>query len=401
MGEVYRARDTKLNRDVAIKVLPDAFASDAERLARFSREAQMLASLNHPNIAQIYGFEESDGVRALVMELVEGEDAVAADRAWPDPDRRSAPDRTTDRRGARSGARAGHHSSRSEARKHQGPADGTVKVLDFGLAKLMETTGSGLPDQRLTQSPTITTPAMTAAGVILGTAAYMAPEQARGTPVDKRADIWAFGCVVFEMLAGRRAFEGESISDVIASVLKTEPHWESLSSETPSALSRLIRRCLRKDPRRRLQAIGEARVQIEDLLGGSSHDERVVVTAASAPWWRRALPWGIAGLSLLVAVVMIVRSTLWRSGPPAPPLRLVLQLERMRRWPLAPETNTACHLTGRSSPSSRKELKNRPRSSICGDWRSSGRRRCREPTARRVRSFRRTVNGSVFLPAAN
>jgi serine/threonine protein kinase len=222
MGEVYRARDTKLGREVAVKILPELFAGDAERLARFSREAQVLASLNHPNIAAIYGIEDTDGVRALVLELVDGptladrlaRGAIPLDEALPI---------------ARQIADA------LECAHEQGivhrdlkPAnikvrdDGTVKVLDFGLAKFAEATVPAAVAS-LTQSPTITTPAMTAAGMILGTAAYMSPEQAKGRPADKRSDIWAFGCVVYEMLTGTRAFDGEDVGDTLAAILRSEP----------------------------------------------------------------------------------------------------------------------------------------------------------------------------------
>src|SRR5262245_53035030 len=226
MGEVYRARDTKLDRAVAIKILPEAFAADTERIARFEREAKTLASLNHVNIAHIHGLEESNGVRALVMELVEGEDlaqriargAIPADEALPI---------------------AKQIADALEAAHEQGiihrdlkPAnimvrrDGTVKVLDFGLAKAMEPTGLASTSGSL--SPTITTPAMTQAGVILGTAAYMSPEQARGKTVDRRADIWAFGCVLYEMLTGHRAFDGEGVSETLARVIEREPDWVRL-----------------------------------------------------------------------------------------------------------------------------------------------------------------------------
>src|SRR6266446_4818197 len=237
MGQVYRARDTKLNRDVAIKVLPEAFASDAERLARFTREAQTLASLNHPNIAHIHGLEESGGVRALVMELVEGEDlsqriargAIPLDEALPI---------------------AKQIAEALEAAHEQGiihrdlkPAnikvreDGTVKVLDFGLAKLLDPVGGGLQTgPSVTQSPTITTPAMTQAGIILGTAAYMSPEQVKGRPADKRSDIWAFGCVLYEMLTGKRAFAGEDVSDTLAFIITKEPDWSALPATTPSSI---------------------------------------------------------------------------------------------------------------------------------------------------------------------
>ncbi len=284
MGEVYRARDTRLNRDVAIKVLPDAFAFDTERLARFTREAQTLASLNHSNIAAIYGLEEGPTrvspaesgphIRALVMEFVEGEDlsqriargAIPLDEALPI---------------ARQIAEA------LEAAHEQGiihrdlkPAnikvrsDGTVKVLDFGLAKAMEAGGAGQAGgagrESLTMSPTITSPAMTQAGIILGTAAYMAPEQARGKSVDKRADIWAFGVVLCEMLTGRRAFDGDDLSITLAFVMTKDPDWAALPSATPPALQRLLRRCLEKEPRRRLRDIGEARLALTDGFGAES-----------------------------------------------------------------------------------------------------------------------------------
>jgi serine/threonine protein kinase len=258
MGQVYRATDTTLGRQVAIKILPDAFASDPERLARFEREAKTLASLNHSHIASIYGFEKSAGLHALVMELVEGEDlsqriargAIPLDEALPI---------------------AKQIAEALEAAHEQGiihrdlkPAnikvrvDGTVKVLDFGLAKAMEPTGVIL--HGVSRAPTITTPAMTQAGLILGTAAYMSPEQARGRVVDKRADIWAFGCVFYEMLTGRRVFDGEEVSDTLAFVLTKDPDWSGLPADTPAAILRLLRRCLVKDRINRLPDIGSARL---------------------------------------------------------------------------------------------------------------------------------------------
>src|SRR6188508_616915 len=207
MGEVYRARDKKLDRSVAIKILPEAFAADTERIARFQREARTLASLNHPNIAHVHGLEESSGVRALVMELVEGEDLAEriARGAIPVAEALTIAKQMAD------ALEAAHeqgiiHRDLKPANIKVRP-DGTVKVLDFGLAKAMEPTGIASPS--VSQSPTITTPAMTEAGIILGTAAYMSPEQARGKPVDKRADIWAFGCVLYEMLTGQRTFDGQ------------------------------------------------------------------------------------------------------------------------------------------------------------------------------------------------
>src|SRR6188474_3486038 len=217
MGEVYRGRDTTLGRDVAIKVLPDAFASDPERIARFLREAKTLASLNHPHIGAIYGLEESNGVKALVLELVEG--PTLADRISQGPislgEALPIAKQITEALEAAHEHGIIHRDLKPANIKLR--ADGTVKVLDFGLAKAMEPAGAMSPG--VSQSPTITTPAMTQAGTILGTAAYMSPEQARGKPADKRVDIWAFGCVVYEMLTGRRAFDGDDVATVLASVI--------------------------------------------------------------------------------------------------------------------------------------------------------------------------------------
>src|SRR5438067_3003370 len=241
MGRVYRATDTTLGRQVAIKILPDAFAADPERLARLEREAKTLASLNHPHIAAIYGFEKSAGMHALVMELVEGEDlsqriargAIPLDEALPIAKQiahalDAAPEQGTIHRDLKP--------ANIKVR-----SDGTVKVLDFGLAKA--TTPAADPSLNLSMSPTIMTPAlMSHVGVILGTAAYMAPEQARGKAVDKRADIWAFGTVLFEMLTGRRAFDGEDISITLANVLKEDVQWNALPADLPTPVRRLLRR---------------------------------------------------------------------------------------------------------------------------------------------------------------
>src|SRR5437667_2838418 len=291
MGQVYRARDTKLHRDVALKILPDAFATDPDRLARFTREAQTLASLNHSNIGAIYGIEESGDVRALVMELVEGEDlsqriargAIPLDETLP------IARQIADALEAAHEQGIIHRDLKPANIKVR--ADGTVKVLDFGLAKAMEPAGAMSPS--MSMSPTITSPAMTQAGMILGTAAYMSPEQARGKTVDRRADIWAFGVVLYEMLAGQRLFAGEEISDTLAAVLKTAPDWQRLPAATPAGLRRLLQRCLEKDPRRRLQAIGEARVQIEDAVSGAPDGAGVPGVAPALPRspWSRALPW--------------------------------------------------------------------------------------------------------------
>src|SRR5476649_1689756 len=249
MGEVYRARDTKLNRDVAIKVLLPAVANDQDRLARFSREAQVLASLNHPNIAHIHGLEEADGVTALVLELVEGEDLaqrlargpIALDEALPIAKQIAEVLEAAHEQGIV------HRDLKPANIKVR--SDGTVKVLDFGLAKAMEPAAGSSPS--MSMSPTITTPAMTQAGMILGTAAYMSPEQAKGRVVDKRSDVWAFGCVLFEMLTGTRAFEGDDVSETLAAVIRGEPDWTALPAATPAPIRKLLRGCLVKDRKER------------------------------------------------------------------------------------------------------------------------------------------------------
>ena len=260
MGEVYRARDTQLKRDVALKILPSDVALDPQRLARFEREAQALAALNHPHIAQVYGFVDDAGLRAIVMELVEGPTlserlaraAIPLDGALAVAIQLAEALEYAHERGI-------IHRDLKPANVKLTP-DGDVKVLDFGLAKIL----TDEADSTLGDSPTITTcPAISRVGVILGTPAYMAPEQARGAAVDRRADIWAFGVVLFEMLTGRRCFSGDTSTDVLAAVINSEPDWSVLPAATPSRLRELLHRCLAKDRRQRLHDIGDARLDLE------------------------------------------------------------------------------------------------------------------------------------------
>jgi eukaryotic-like serine/threonine-protein kinase len=307
MGEVYRAHDTTLNRGVALKVLPELFAADPDRLARFRREAQTLASLNHPHIAAIYGFESSTGVsgfnrtlHALVLELVEG--PTLADRLIHGP--LSLDEALQVARQIAQALEAAH--DKSVVHRDLKPANikitpqGVVKVLDFGLAKATGGDGS-VPD--LTQSPTVTG---TRAGVILGTAAYMSPEQARGQSVDKRADIWAFGCALFEMLTGRAPFARDTLTDTLAAIVDREPSWQSLPPATPDRIRDLLRRCLQKDPSRRLRDIGDARLEIEDAIGTP---KGTGIEVAASGRRSTAVAWFVAGLivaGMIIATLLFV-----------------------------------------------------------------------------------------------
>jgi Tol biopolymer transport system component len=310
MGEVYRAHDARLGRDVALKVLPELFAADPDRMTRFEREAKALASLNHPHIAQIYGIEEAPSttsgraapLRAIVMELVEGPTLAEGGRLEV---------RDALRIAAQIADALDCAHEKGIVHRDLKPAnikvrdDGTVKVLDFGLAKAMGADGSGATVGPLADSPTFTTPRMTEMGMIIGTAAYMAPEQARGRPVDKRADIWAFGVVLFEMLAGRQLFAGETVSDTLAAVLREEIPWSALPPATPAIVRRVLERCLQKDPKRRLRDIGDARLEIEEAIAG--HDVVAPPAAVSpAPGTSVRLPWIVAGVSLGALLVLIV-----------------------------------------------------------------------------------------------
>ncbi|MEQ1761254.1 MAG: protein kinase [Vicinamibacterales bacterium] len=333
MGEVYRATDTNLKRQVAIKVLPASVAGDADRLARFQREAEVLAALNHPNIAAIHGLEDAGGVKALVMELVEGEDLsqVIARRAGPSgPAGLPLDEALPIAKQIAEALEAAHeqgiiHRDLKPANIKVRP-DGTVKVLDFGLAKAMENVGrdfspaghAGSKDPAYvppSQAPTITTPAMmTGAGMILGTAAYMSPEQARGKAVDKRADIWAFGAVLFEMLTGARTFEGEDIAETLGAVIHKEPLWSRLPTATPSAIRTVLRRCLQKDPRQRLRDIGDVRLALDGAFDAVSLQGTNAAGATSGGRRVWMVACGVAVLGLLALSVPVVRHL--REVPP-------------------------------------------------------------------------------------
>ena len=328
MGEVYRATDSHLKRAVAIKVLTASVAADADRLARFQREAELLAVLNHPNIAAIYGLEKTADLTALVMELVEGEDlsALIARGAIPIDEALPIARQIAD------AFEAAHeqgiiHRDLKPANIKVRP-DGTVKVLDFGLAKAMDVGSSGPGKSsgpgRLSMSPTMMSPAMSGIGVILGTAAYMAPEQAKGRAVDKRADIWAFGVVLHEMLTGHRLFDADDVSETLAAVLTRGVDLTSLPADTPPRLRALVRDCLVRDPKQRLRDIGDARLVLDKIIAGAPEDAvaKTAATAAIAPPSSRALPWVAAG-----AVAVALGLALWApwrvaSSPPSAALRL-------------------------------------------------------------------------------
>ncbi len=308
MGEVYRARDSKLGRDVALKVLPEAFARDADRLTRFRREAKVLASLNHPNIASIYGFEDSGSTHALVMELVEG--PTLADRIGSGP----IPIEESLRIAKQICDALEYAHEHGIVHRDLKPAnvkvtnDDAVKVLDFGLAKAIEGDAASID---IATSPTMSRMA-TLAGVLLGTAAYMSPEQAKAKAVDRRADIWAFGCVLYEMLTGKMAFTGETVTDTLASIIKEEPDWSRLPVGTPQHARVLLQRCLQKDPKQRLRDIGDARIAIDEVLSGAAPQ-----IAPSSPFpappslslWRHALPLASAGV---VAGTLMAGLLVWK-----------------------------------------------------------------------------------------
>jgi Tol biopolymer transport system component len=320
MGEVWRARDTSLEREVAIKVLPAAFASDPERLARFEREAKVLASLNHPNIAAIYGFHEQDGLRFLAMELVPGQNLAERLNRGSVP----LPEALDIARQVAAALDAAHgigivHRDLKPANVQRTP-DGTIKVLDFGLAKALESPGGDLR-----QSMTVTSAGSTM-GMIVGTAAYMSPEQARAQPVDRRTDLWAFGCLLFEMLSGKKAFDGPTITDVLAAVVTRDPDWSALPSDTPTPVKRLLRRCLEKDLKKRLRDAGDASLLLEDNPEDARAEAFVsAAPAAAAPAWRRGLPWALV-LGLAAALAAALAMNGGAKPLAAPPMLLSAKL---------------------------------------------------------------------------
>jgi serine/threonine-protein kinase len=329
MGEVYLAQDARLGRYVAIKILPEKFSRDAQRMARFDREAKVLASLNHPNIAAIYGLEDSNSVRALVMEFVDGrtlaerieKSPLCLDDALPIAKQIAEALEYAHERGI-------IHRDLKPANVKITP-NGTAKVLDFGLAKALEDDFS-VTD--ISTSPTLSH-AATRAGILLGTAAYMSPEQARGKKVDRRADIWSFGAVLYEMLTGRAAFAGETISDTLAAVIRAEPDWIALPGNVRPSIIRLVRRCLTKDPNQRLRDIGEARIALDTAISGTPEDTIAPAAASTQPQqlWRRILPWAIAAIA--IALALAVSSLYWRANQSEP--HRVMQLSLALPEPLA------------------------------------------------------------------
>jgi serine/threonine-protein kinase len=364
MGEVYRARDTKLDREVAIKVLPETFAGDPERVARFQREAKVLASLNHPNIAAIHGFEESDETRFLVLELVEGE--TLADRlragSLPVDEALEVSKQITD------GLEAAHehgviHRDLKPANVKVTP-DGLVKVLDFGLAKAF---AGDMSATEIAQSPTITVE-HTRPGVVLGTAAYMSPEQARGKPLDKRTDIWSFGCVLFECLTGRRPFEGETTSDVLARILERDPDLERLPHNTPHAIRNLLHHCLQKDRKRRLHDIGDAGIELDDAISTRAWSTSAIAAVGPVAAYERRTARPILVAALLLVLGGVAGITLWglirptESRPPPPVSRVSIDFPAQMQvlsWDISPDGKTLAWIARLKSDGGASEAERR------------------------------------------
>ena len=312
MGEVWQARDTKLDRDVALKVLPEAFTSDPDRLARFEREAKVLASLNHPNIGSIYGLEEQDGIRALVLELVEGPTLADRIKQGPIPLDEALPIAKQIAEALEAAHEQGVIHRDLKPANVKVKADGTVKVLDFGLAKAFQPDAS---DPNMSQSPTISlTAAATQIGVIMGTAAYMSPEQAKGKTVDKRADVWAFGCVLYEMLTGQRPFVGDDVSDTLAAVLRADVDLDALPDAIPARLRQVVRRCLQKDPKQRLHDVADLRLAMDGAFETTVPQAAEAAVAPQLQVWQRPVPVALAVLAALVITGLAV----WNLKPPDP-----------------------------------------------------------------------------------
>ena len=390
MGQVYQATDTKLNRQVALKILPEAFATDPDRLARFQREAQVLASLNHPGIAAIYGIEEQDGTRALVLELVEGPTLADRISEGPIPLDEALPIAKQIAEALEAAHEAGVIHRDLKPANIKVREDGTVKVLDFGLAKALDPNPQGDPSQ----SPTLAA-AATQMGVIMGTAAYMSPEQAAGQPVDKRGDIWSLGVVLWEMLTGSRLFDGESVSHVLASVLKTEPDWPTLPMETPPAVRRLLRRCLAKDLRERLQHVGDARLEFGETPASSDEPYLPSAKMPALATWQRPVP----AVLTVVAIAAIVGYGVWRLSRPVTP--------RVARFVLTAQPSEAIRISGGTtdlviSPDGRNVVYSAgtPRALYVRPVSSSKVRRCEIRLAEVPRSFHRMETGWVLRATA-
>ena len=316
---MYRAKDTKLGREVAVKLLLDEVSTDPERLARFEREARVLASLNHKNIASLHAFEREGDIGFLVMELVEGETLADRIARGSIPVDEALPLFVQIAEGLEAAHEKGVIHRDLKPANIKVSEEGNVKILDFGLAKAMAVEAGSSEDGGLSESPTLTL-AATQRGQILGTAAYMAPEQARGKTVDKRADVWAFGVCLFEALSGKRVFEGEDASITLASVLKSDPDWERLPGDTPKKLQELLRRCLSKDPRQRLHDIGDARLEIEEAIAAPEDEE---TPSAIAKEKRSPVPLTLAGFAAVAAITGI---SVWMLKPaPLPPERPVVR----------------------------------------------------------------------------
>jgi len=317
MGEVWRAEDTKLGREVAIKVLPAAFTADTERLARFEREARLLASFNHPRIAGIYGLEDVNGQKLLIMQVAEGETLAQRIDRGPIPVDQALKIALQIIEGLEAAHEKGIVHRDLKPANITLAADNRVTILDFGLAKALESSdaASGPGSHSVSLSPTLTAQ-MTTAGVLLGTAAYMSPEQARGESADRRADVWSFGIVLMEMLIGKRVYAGRTVSDTLAGVLAREPEWDDLPSDTPVPVRHLLERCLEKEVGERLQAIGEARIAIEHYLENPAGDVKAGV-ASAPPLIKRALPWAVAGA---LAAALVAAVVLWPRGAAEEPI---------------------------------------------------------------------------------